>query len=208
MRSSIVLLACALSGCATLAPPATTTTPPPPPPAAPAAADLSPYLELLDEVAAADPQREAALLGELADQLVQAPGSRTTLRHALALGAAGHAASDPVEARRLLQALLAEPGALDPAERQLAGALLREYDARVTLYAQLARQREEAEGRLAAANEAHWKAMNAASADAARLRRELAQAERKLQAIAEMERELLEQVEPVEPVEARPPEQP
>jgi len=202
MRFPIVLLAWALSGCATLAPTAPPPAPQPPPPAVPAVADLSPYLDLLDEIAAADPQREAALLGELRDQLSQAPSSRATLCHALALGAAGHAASDPVEARRLLQVLLAAPGDLDPAERQLAAALLREYDARVTLYAQLARQREEAEGRLAAASEAHWKAMNSASADTARLRRELAQAERKLQAITEMERELLEQVE------APPPEQP
>jgi len=202
MRFPIVLLACALSGCATLAPTAPTPAPPLPPPATPAVADLSPYLDLLDEIAAADPQREAALLAQLKDQLAQAPGSRATLRHALALGAAGHAASDPVEARRLLQTLLAAPDDLDPAERQLAAAMLREYDARVTLYAQLARQREEAEGRLAAANEAHWKAMQSAAAETARLRRELAQAERKLQAITEMERELLEQVE------TPPPEQP
>ena len=202
MRLPVVLLACALSGCAALAPSAPAPTPAPAPPAAPVVANLSPYLDLLDELAAADVPREGAILGELQAQLAEAPGSRATLRYALALGAAGHEASDPVEARRLLQSLLAEPGALDPAELKLASVLLREYDARVTLYAQLARQREEAEARLAAANEAHWKAVQSASAETARLRRELAQAERKLQAITEMERELLEQVE------APPPEQP
>jgi hypothetical protein len=203
MRLTVVLLACALSGCTTLAPSepgagAGARTPP----AAPAAADLSPYLDLLDQIAAADAQRVAALLDELQAQLAQAPTSRATLRHALALGAAGHAASDPVEARRRLQELLAAPGELEPAERQLAAAMLREFDARVTLYAQLARQREEAEARLAAATESHSRALQSAWAETARLRRELAQAERKLQAITEMERELLEQVE------APPPEQP
>jgi len=202
MRITVALLACALSGCATLAPSAPVPAPAPPPPAAPAATDLSPYLDLLDEIATADAQREAALLGELQAQLAQSPTSRAALRNALALGAAGHAASDPVEARRQLQGLLAAPGDLEPAERQLAAALLREFDARITLYAQLARQREEAEARLAAATDGHSRAMQSAGAETARLRRELAQAERKLQAITEMERELLEQVE------APPPEQP
>jgi hypothetical protein len=202
MRLPVVLLACALSGCAALAPREPVPAPAPPPPAAPAATSLGPYLDLLDQMATADSQREGALLGELRAQLTDAPGSRATLRYALALGAAGHEASDPVEARRLLQGLLATPGDLEPAERQLAAAMVREFDARVTLYAQLGRQREEAEARFAAANDAHSRAAQSASAETARLRRELAQAERKLQAITEMERELLEQVE------APPPEQP
>ncbi len=202
MRLTIALIACALSGCATLAPSEPAPVPAPPPPAAPAATNLSPYLDLLDEIATADAQRETALLGELQAQLAEAPTGRAALRYALALGAAGHAASDPVEARRQLQGLLAAPGDLEPAERQLAATMLREFDARITLYAQLARQREEAEARLAVATESHSRAVQSASAETSRLRRELAQAEHKLQAITEMERELLEQIE------APPPEQP
>lgn len=202
MRSAITLVACALCGCAVRPPTPPAQAPAQPAPPTHAVTDLTPYLELLDEVASADTARVAALLGELQSQLTQAPGSRAALRHALALGAAGHDGSDPVEARRLLQALIASPGDLEPAERQLAQTMLREFDARVTLYAQLARQREEAETRLAAANEAHAKTLQASSAETARLRRALAQAEQKLQAITEMERELLEQVE------AAPPEEP
>jgi hypothetical protein len=202
MRYMVALIACALSACATLAPSEPAPVPAPPPPAAPVAANLSPYLDLIDEIATVDAQREAALLSELQAQLTQAPTSRAALRYALALGAAGHAASDPVEARRQLQALLAAPGELEPAERQFAATMLREFEARITLYAQLARQREEAEARLAVATETHSRAMQSASAESSRLRRELAQAERKLQAITEMERELLEQVE------APPPEEP
>jgi hypothetical protein len=202
MRFTAALIACSLSACATLPPSEPPPAPAPPPPAAPAATNLSPYLDLIDEIAAADAQHETALLGELQSELAQAPTSRAALRYALALGAAGHAASDPVEARQRLQGLLAVPGELEPAERQLAAAMLREFDARITLYAQLARQREEAEARLAVATESHSRAVQSASAETSRLRRELAQAERKLQAITEMERELLEQIE------APPPEQP
>jgi len=66
----------------------------------------------------------------------------------LALGAAGHAASNPVEARRLILELLAGQPDLAPEEVALASAFLREFDARVTLYADIARQREDFEQQL------------------------------------------------------------
>jgi hypothetical protein len=201
MRPFVALLACALAGCALRAPSPSVPAPVQPAQAAPAITDLTPYLDLLEEVAKADAARNAALLGELQARLAQAPDGRATLRYALALGSAGHKASDPVEARRLLQALLASPGDLEPAEQRFASMMLREFDARVTQYAQLARQREEAEDRLAASNEAHARALQSNAAETARLRRALAQAEQKLQAITEMERELLEQVEATPPVE-------
>lgn len=201
MRPIVTLLACALAGCAVRAPSPSVPAPAQPAPPVPSVADLSPYLDLLEEVAKGDAARDAAILSQLEAQLAQDPGNRAALRHALVLGSAGHEGSDPVEARRLLQGLLATPGDLEPSELRLAAAMLREFDARVTLYAQLARQREEAEGRLTASDEAHAKTLQSNAAETARLRRELAQAERKLQAITEMERELLEQVEATPPVE-------
>jgi hypothetical protein len=201
MRPLVPLLACALAGCAMRAPIPSVPAQVQPAQAVPTVTDLNPYFDLLEELTRADAARAAALLGELQAQLAQAPGSRPTLRYAVALGSAGHKASDPVEARRLLQGLLASPGDLGPAELRFASALLREFDARVILYAQLARQREEAEGKLAASNEAHARALQSNAAETARLRRALAQAEQKLQAITEMERELLEQVEATPPVE-------
>ena len=197
MRLPTIALACLLGGCAALAPPAPAPVPAPPP--APAVADLTPYFAVLDQFAASDPARQAAMLSEMQAQLAGTPGERAALRHALAVGTAGRSGSDPVEARRLLAGLLAAPGELQPNEQQMAAALQREFDARVTLYAQLARQREELETRLVAAGEAHARALQAASTEAARLRRELKEAETKLQAITEMERELLEQSEPEPP---------
>lgn len=159
---------------------------------APAATNLAPYLTALGELTAAEPARQTALLGEWQAQQAQA-GNRARLRYALALGAAGREGSDPAEARRLLEALIAAPGDLAPAELELARAMQREFDARVALGAQLAQQRDELDQRLAAANESHAKSAQAAAAENARLKRELAQAETKLRAITEMERELLEQ---------------
>jgi len=98
MRPFVALLACALAGCAMRAPSPSVSAPVQPAPAAPAVIDLSPYFGLLEKIATADEARDAALLGELQAQLAQSPDSRAALRHALALGSAGHEASDPVEA--------------------------------------------------------------------------------------------------------------
>jgi hypothetical protein len=198
MRVLLIPLACAVCGCAAVGPGTTAAKPAAPPPA-PAVTNLAPYFASLGELVTADPARQSAMLGELQVQQAPADSSRATLRYALALGAAGREASDPVEGRRLLDGLIAAPGDLDAAEVELARAMRREFDARVTLGAQLAQQREELDQRLAASNEAHARAAQAAAAENARLKRELARAETKLQAITEMERELLEQAETVPP---------
>jgi len=197
MRLPTIALAVLLAGCAatrSAAPPASQAAPP-----VPRVTDLAPYFVTLNQIAAAEPARQAMMMEELRAGLLSNPGARSALRHALAVGAAGREGSDPVEARQLLAGLLASPGDLEPAELQMAAALQREFDARVTLYAQLARQREQLDARLAAANETNARALQAASAETSRLRRELQQAETKLQAITEMERDLLEQTEPAPP---------
>ena len=115
------------------------------------------------------------------------------MRYALALGAAGHANSNPVEAKRLISELLASPNTLDPTETTFANAYLREFDARVALYAELARQREESEQKLKSLDATADRRADALAAENKQLKRALAEAERKLEAVAEMERSLLEQ---------------
>jgi len=200
MRLSIVLIACVLGGCAAMGPGA-----PPPTPVTVAAApapmvDLVPYLDTL--LTMADTTSQPAALAGLRADLAADPSARATLRLALALGAADAPPDRLAEARRLLEALAATPGDLDSAEQKLAAVLAREFEARASLAAEIERQRQEFAARLGGSNEAHAKAMQHAAAETARLRRELSQAETKLQAITEMERELLEQVE------SRPPEAP
>jgi len=148
MRLLLIPLACAVCGCASVGPGSTAPRPAAPP--APAVTNLAPYLATLGELVAADPARQSVMLGELQ---TQAGSNRGTLRYALALGAAGREGSDAVEAQQLLDALIAAPGDLDPAELQLAQAMRREFDARATRDAQLAQQREELDRRLAAAND-------------------------------------------------------
>jgi plasmid stability protein len=190
-------LACTalLAACAGLGPDAAqeATGPAVDPAAAPPPVTLAPYLDTLARMAPGDPVRQQS---ELESTLAAAQQSRSagdTLRYALALGTAGHARSNPVEARRLITELLAGPNDLGPVELGFASAYLREFDARVALYAELARQREESGQQLASVGASADRRADVLAAENKGLRRALAEAERKLEAVADMERALLEQ---------------
>lgn len=172
-----------------------------PPPSAPLAA----YLETLSLMAPGNPARQQAELESMRAAAQQPRTSSDTLRYALALGSAGHAGSNPVEAKRLITELLASPNTLQPIEIEFATAYLREFDARVALYAELGRQREAAEQQMRQADAAADRRIEALAGENKQLKRALAAAERKLEAVAEMERSLLEH--PVEPEPEAPPKQ-
>jgi len=146
-------------------------------------------------MAPGDPMRQQAELAAALASARQSPTAANRLRYALALGAAGHKDSNPVEAKRLLADLLAEPNDLGTQELELANAYLREFDARVALYAELARQREDAQQKLKLNDSSATKRADALAADNARLKKQLAEANRKLEAVAEMERSLQEQAQ-------------
>jgi hypothetical protein len=182
-----------LSACAPIKPTAPPEQLPQSEAAAPRSADLAMYLQTLNDLAPGDPTRQAAALTAAQTEWQTSPSSSTTLRYALALGCAGHSASNPVEAKRILTELLAGPNDLSPAEKQFAEALTREFDARVALYAELARQREEAQRQLTADEAEDARRTNALSAENSRLKKALTEAQRQLEAVTEMERQLLEQ---------------
>jgi len=165
--------------------------------------DFASYLEVLAGMAPGDTARQQVTLEGAFAASQQALTSANRLRYALAVGSAGSATSNPVEARRLLAELLAGANDLTPEERVFAAGFLREFDARVTLYAELARQREEAKARIESLDASVHQRVDVFATDNARLKRALAEAERKLEAVAEMERQLLEQ--PSEPAPATSP---
>ena len=177
------------------------------PPAAPvpAPSPLAPYLATLAAMAPGDPARQQAELAAALAATQQTPSASATLRYALALGSAGSTESNPVQAKRLLGDLLAGPNDLPAEVREFATAYLREFDARVALYAELARQREESEQKLRISDSSAAKRADALAAENARLKKQLAEAERKLDAVADMERALQEQTQQAEQDVAPPP---
>lgn len=144
-------------------------------------------------MAPGDPGRQSSELASAFAAAQQSPTASNRLRYAIALGSAGHPASNPVEAKRLITELLAGQHDLKPSEVALANAYLREFDARVTLYADIARQREDFERRQQSASADDDRRYASAASENARLKKALAEAERKLEAVAEMERTLIEQ---------------
>jgi hypothetical protein len=156
----------------------------------PKPADIAAYLEVFDRLAPGDPVRQYSVVADLAAQTQAAPTASNRLKYALALGAAGRSESNPIEAKRLISELLAEQNDLQPKEISLAKAYLREFDARVALYADLARQHEESERDKKAADVENDKRVAALGSDNQRLKKALAEAERKLEAVAEMEKAL------------------
>jgi hypothetical protein len=172
------------------------TTPPSPPAViTPATSTIAPYLDALANMAPGDPTRQQAELAAALASARESPTAANKLRFALALGAAGHKDSNPVEAKRLLADLLAGPNDLGTEELELANAYLREFDARVALYAELARQREESQQKLKSNDSSATKRADALAAENARLKKQLTEANRKLEAVAEMERSLQEQAQ-------------
>ena len=158
--------------------------------AAPKTVEISSYLEIFDRLAPGDVGRQAAELAALQAIAQQNPTATNRLKYALALGAAGRSNSNPIEAKRLIAELLAEQHDLQPREVSLANAYLREFDARVALYADIARQREESDRRLRAVDADGDKRVAALNAETQRLKKALAEAESKLEAVAEMEKAL------------------
>jgi plasmid stability protein len=156
----------------------------------PKPAGAASYFEVLDLMAPGDAVRQSTELASTLTQAQQNPTSSNRLRYAIALGAAGHVSSNPVEARRLITDLLAGQNDLTPQEVSLANAFLREFDARVALYADLARQREESARQLQSIDADGDRRYSALNAETQRLKKALAEAERKLEAVAEMERTL------------------
>lgn len=197
LRLPAALLALlALIGCAAVQP---VCPPAPTPPPEPARPDLTPYLAALESVNVRDPALGDAALAALRAEWEASPSTTAMLRYALALGAAARTGSDPVEARRLLDEVLAVSGP-DEDTRRFAAALRNEFDARITLGAELATEREHTERRCSADANGMERRIEALSAENLRLRRELEQAQDKLNAIEDIERSLSEQSEvPVDP---------
>jgi hypothetical protein len=159
--------------------------------AAPASGNTPAYLDVMNGLSATDPARQADLFYEVEREYTRAPTTASTLRYAVALVTPGHPASSPSEGKRLLETLLATPERLTQDERALASVLLHETDVRLKLEAENRRLLATLDDR--SRSQAHSdKRIQAQIEENARLRRALAEAQQKLDAIKEIERSIIE----------------
>lgn len=157
------------------------------------AADV--YLDDLYRLAAGDPATQAEIFAESKSEATLTPAPQTTLRYALVLATPGHAEADPEQAQSLLREVLAQRELLTPAEISLATIHLSAVEQQIVLQNETRRLRASS-SRAARTEEA---AMNqrlaTVEAENRQLRRDLEEAERKLEAITTIERSIREQGE-------------
>jgi hypothetical protein len=149
------------------------------------------YLDTMSGLASTDPARQADVFYEVEREYTRAPTTASTLRYAVALITPDHPASRPTEGKKLLETLLATPERMTPSERTLALVLIHETNARLKLEAENRRLAATLDdrGRSQANSD---KRVQAQLEENARLRRALAEAQQKLDAIKEIERSIIE----------------
>lgn len=184
-------LTAATSGCALIeqwrgAPAAASNTP-----AAAPTGGVRAYLDTMHGLAAPDAARQADVFYEAEREYTRAPTTASTLNYAVALITAGHPASSPSEGKRLLETLLATPERMTQDERTLCAVLLHETNSRLKLEAENRRLLATLDDRNRTQANSDRRAQ-AQIEENARLRRALAEAQQKLDAIKEIERSIIE----------------
>jgi hypothetical protein len=163
-----------------------------PAPTAPSSGGIAPtYLDIMQNLSTADPARQADVFYEIEREYTRAPTTASTLRYAVALVTPGHPASSPNEGKRLLETLLATPERMTTDERTLAAVLLHETNVRLKLEAENRRLLATIDDRSRTQANSD-KRIQAQIEENARLRRALAEAQQKLDAIKEIERSIIE----------------
>ena len=145
------------------------------------------YLEICMKVARGTPAEQAEVLASAHNDYSAAPTPSRVLRYAMVLSTPGHAGSDPVVAQRLLREVLASPETLLPAERALASLQLQQVERQQSLQADVRRLQQAAERNANEKIAQLTRNLKAESDEVTRLRKALADAQAKLDAIANIE---------------------
>jgi len=157
------------------------------------------YVATLGELQSASPAAQAEAFQAARVAAESAPTTLNKLRYALMLALPGHAGSDPVAARRQLSDLVARPELLLPSERALAAVLLAEVDERLVLAAENRRLQQEAAARDKDKTAGLAKRLQAELDENARLRRTLEEAQKKLDAVTQVEQSITGRGNPPKP---------
>jgi hypothetical protein len=181
-----VLLACALAGGCTTVDDRTRADAE----LAPAVDDgqmIADHLVTLNRLGRGGAAEQAEILEAVRAAYLADPSTRNRLRYAFVLAVPGHGATDSVSARRLLGESLATPETLLESERALAELMVRELDVRLALAQEIASQRDHTTDEERDNVASLTRRLQQETAEKDRLRRELEEARKKLEAIATLE---------------------
>lgn len=151
------------------------------------------YLKELHDLAAGDPATQAEIFADAESGAMLTPGPNTQLRFALVLATPGHPESNPEQAERLLREVLAQTELLTPAEISLATIHLNNVERFIIVNAEARRLRNSSSRAAQTEELAINQRLSNVEAENRRLRRDLEEAESKLEAITSIERSIREQ---------------
>jgi hypothetical protein len=197
----IMPVALALCDCASLS-----THPPPPPQRienvaedrdAAAAIVMGNTFQTMQRLSQAPAAEQAELLAAARDAFERSPQGSAQLRYALLLATPGHPGRDALKAQSLLRQLVAQPETLVPIERAVSLVELAQLDRELGLKAnndrmQTISQRGDRERAITAAQ----RRLQAELDENAKLRKQLEDAQAKLDAVANIERNLTDRKNP------------
>ena len=148
---------------------------------------IAAYLDTCLKVARGTPAEQAEILATTHNDYTAAPTPSRVLRYAMVLSTPGHAGTDPVVAQRLLREVLANPETLLPAERALAFLQQQQVERQQSLQADVRRLQQGAERSANERNAQLSRQLKSESDENTRLKKALADAQAKLDAIANIE---------------------
>jgi hypothetical protein len=150
------------------------------------------YLTELYDLVAGDPARQAEIFADAESRAILTPAPNTELRYALVLATAGHPESNPEKAQSMLREVLAQPELLTSAEISLATIHLNNVERLIVVNAEARRLRVSSSRAARTEEQAISQRLANVEAENRQLRRELEDAENKLDAITSIERSIRE----------------
>ncbi len=151
------------------------------------------YLDELYRLATGDPATQAEIFLDAESAAKLTPGPSTELRFALVLATPGHSESDPERAQSMLRELLIQTELLTPAEMSLAMIQLKHVEELMVVESETNRLRSASSRQQQSEQQAVSTRLATVESENRRLKKELAEAEEKLDAITSIERSIREQ---------------
>jgi len=148
------------------------------------------YLAELYSLAAGDPATKAEIFADAQSGSQLTPGPQTNLRFALVLATPGHPESNPEQAQSLLRELLTQIELMTPAEISLATIHLKAVEELIVVNAEARRLRASSSRAAQTQEAATNQRLATVEAENRQLRRDLAEAEDKLEAITTIEQSI------------------
>lgn len=151
------------------------------------------YLAELSELSSNDPALQAEIFADSQAAAQLTPNPSSTLRYALVLATPGHPESDPQQAQSILRELMTQAALMTSAEIALATIYLKSTEELILLSSEARRLRASTDRAQRTEEAAINQRLATVEAENRRLRRDLEDAEGKLEAITSIERSIRQQ---------------